>query len=277
MKKIIIHFLKINVAQQTVFIFLLMQFFLFDLHAQDNMKAIISQSNFIFRGTIIRMDASNIDAVADVPTAVVRVDEVVDAVEPYEQMKGKDITVLLSSSRGKKAGDKQIFYTSGWYYGKTLGVKETENNLRNTDNADALKKKVAVERINIRNDSIASELKRAVAVITGVVVETNINVEKTPFIESEHDPELRKAIIEVKQVLKGRISAQRIEVFYAASDDVIWYSAPKLSKGLQAIFLLQMRQAPAIYRIKGFTVLDRRDVQSIENLETIKILLRNNL
>lgn len=243
--------------------------------AQGNDRDVINRSNFIFSGTIIRMNASNIEIVPNGPTAIVRVDEVLDAVSPYEQMKGREITVLLTSAGNKKAGDRKVFFTSGWYYGKTLGVKETPNSLVVRDGSDELKKRIISERVNIRNDALREELKKAVLVVRGVVVEANIDIEEPPGIESEHDPEFRKAVIEIKEVLKGQTTERRVEVFYSSSDDVMWYSSPKLAKGQEAIFLLQTRQAPAIYRITGFTVLDKRDVLSIDNESNVRNLLKN--
>lgn len=243
--------------------------------AQDNRRKAISQSNFIFSGTIIRMNASNIEIVPDTPTAIVRVDEVLDAVSPYDQMKGKEITVLLASAGNKRAGTRQVFFTSGWYYGKTLGVKETPNNLVIAESMSAFRNRIVVERVNIRNDSLREELRKAVLVVWGTVVEANIKVDKRPGIESEHDPEFKKAIIEIREVLKGQTTEKRVEVFYSSSNDVMWYDSPKLAKGQEGIFLLQLRQAPEIYRINGFTVLDKRDVLSIEELTNVRNLLKN--
>lgn len=242
--------------------------------AQDNGRGVIRQSNFIFAGTIIRMNASNIEIVPDVPTAIVRVDEVLDAMSPYDQMKGKEITVLLASAKNKKAGAKQVFYTSGWYYGKTLGVKETPNNLLVSAKLETVKNMIISERVNIRNDSLGEELKKAVLVVRGAVVEANINVEEKPGLESEHDPEFKKAVIEIKEVLKGRITEKRVEVFYASSEDVIWHNSPKLAKDQEGIFLLQLRQAPDIFKINGYTVLDKRDVLSTGDLSNVRNLLK---
>lgn len=250
--------------------------FLFSIcSAQGNERDVINRSNFIFSGTIVKMNASNIEVVPNVPTAVVRVDEVLDAVSPYERMKGKEITVLLASSKNKKAGDRQVFFTSGWFYGKTLGVKETPNNLTVGDRLDDLKKRIVSERVNIVNDSLRDELKRAVLVIRGIVIEANIEIEKRPGLESEHNPEFKKAVIEIKEVLKGQTTERRVDVIYSSSDDVQWYNSPKLTRGQDAIFLLQVRQAPPIFRINGFTVLDKRDVVSPDSESSVKNLLKN--
>jgi hypothetical protein len=242
--------------------------------AQVSRREVIRNSNFIFSGTILKMNAANIDVIPPVPFALVRVDEVLDAVPPYEQMRGKEITVLLAGVKNRRAGAKQVFFTSGWYYGKTLGVKETPNSLVITEKAETFRNTIVQERINIRNDGILAELNKAVLVVQGTVVESNIRVEEKPGRESEHNPEYRKAIIEIKEVLKGRTTEKRVEVVYASSDDVMWYSSPKLARGQEAIFLLQLKQAPAIFNIDGFTVLDKRDVLPLEELSNVRNLLR---
>lgn len=238
----------------------------------DDSRSVIGQSNFIFSGTIVKMNASNIDVTTNDPTAIVLVDEVIDAIPPYDQMKGKEITVLLASDRDRKPGEKEVFYTMGWYYGKTLGVKEIPNNLKEVIVADH-KKIIAEERFNIENDSLSVELKRARIVVLGIIVETGIKDENVPPFGSEHDPEFRKASIEIKEVLKGDISENLIDVYYASSVDVMWSESPKPTKDQEGIFLLHLDQAPAIFKMRDYTMLDIRDIQPNENLANVKSLL----
>jgi len=238
----------------------------------DDSRSVIGQSNFIFSGTIVKMNASNIDVSTNDPTAIVLVDEVIDAIPPYDQMKGKEITVLLASDRDRKPGEKEVFYTMGWYYGKTLGVKEIPNNLKEVIVSDH-KNRIAEERFNIENDSLSAELKRASVVVLGTIVETDIKDEKVPPFGSEHDPEFRKASIEIKEVLKGDISENLIDVYYASSVDVMWSESPKPMKDQEGIFLLHLDQAPAIFKMQGYTMLDIRDIQPPENLANIQSLL----
>ncbi len=240
---------------------------------QENSRATIAKSNFIFYGTIIKMNASNIGVTTPGTTAIVRVEKVIDAVDPYQLMEGKEITVLLASAANRKENMAQVFYTTGWYYGKTLGVKEVPNGqVKNLQ--DGLKEKIARERINIHNDSLKAELKRAVLVIKGVVNESDIREKENNALESEHNPEYRKALIQIQTVLKGQTTAKQVTVYYSGSDDVMWSNSPKLSKGQEGIFLLQLRQGPSIFPARGYTVLDKRDVQSPNNLETVRSLLK---
>ena len=75
------HAKNISRAVSKPFVALVTLLFLFFLcGAQGNDRDVINRSNFIFAGTIVRMNASNIEIVPNGPTAIVRVDEVLDAV-----------------------------------------------------------------------------------------------------------------------------------------------------------------------------------------------------
>ncbi len=241
--------------------------------SQESARSIIAKSNFIFYGSIVKMNASNISVSASGTTAIVKVEKVIDAVSPYELMEGKEITVLLANVQNKKENISQVFYTTGWYYGKTLGVKEVPNTMAKNFQ-DGLKEKIVRERINIHNDSLQVELKRAILVIRGVVIESDIKQKENPARESEHNPEYRRAIIQIQTILKGQNSSKQVNVFYSGSDDVMWSNAPKLSRGQEGIFLLQLRQGPSIFPVNGYTVLDKRDVQPAGNLPTVRDLLK---
>jgi len=243
------------------------------MFSQENSRSVIARSNFIFYGTIIKMNASNIGLSATNATAIVKVDKIIDAVAPYELMEGKEITVLLASTNDKKENLQQVFYTTGWYYGKTLGVKEVRN-AQPKRLQDDLQKTIANERVNIHNDSVNVELQKSSLVVIGTVTDVGKEEKETLSMESEHDPRYIKAVIQIKQVLKGKTDNKQIAVFFSGSDDVAWNQSPKLNKGLEAIFLLQLRQAPPFFPVKGFTVLDKRDVQPVSNLSTIRALLK---
>ena len=156
---------------------------------------------------------------------------------------------------------------------KNLGGKEIPNNL-GEEIQSGHKERIAQERINIRNDNLRDELKKAILVVKGIVVEADIKDEKYPPFESEHDPVFRKASIEIKEVLKGTIDEKRVDFYYASSDDVMWSNSPKPMKDQEGIFLLQIDQAPAIFKMRDYTVLDNRDIQPAENLTNIQSLLK---
>jgi hypothetical protein len=242
-------------------------------YGQNTFKDVVKKSNYIFQGTIVKMNASNIDIKTAGNTAIVRIDEVIEGVSPFDKMAGKDITVLLATEQNVQEGSKRLFYTVGWYYGRTLGVKEIPSTKANQELVN-LKERIAKERINIHNDSIRTELSASSLVVIGTVIDADINTETKSTMESEHNPKYKKATIEIKSVLKGKYTAKTVTVTYASSDDVLWYSSPKPYKGQEAIFILHLKQAPKSFPERSYTILDKRDVQQSKNLDNIRTLLK---
>src|SRR5262249_19716588 len=60
---------------------------------------------------------------------------------------------------------------------------------------------------------------------------------KVGEIASEHDPEWQIATIRVAAMLRDGHPGQSVKVLFAASRDIIWYNAPKLKAGQEAVFL----------------------------------------
>jgi hypothetical protein len=138
------------------------------------------------------------------------------------------------------------------------------------------KKKRSEVRSKMVNDSLKAELKSASLVIKGKVMQTDIEDEKIRPIISEHDPGFKKAIIQVTEVLKGKLKSKQVEVYYASSDDVRWYTSPKLAKDQEAIFILKTEQL-GTNKQAGYTLLDKQSIQPVEYCNSIKGILKGNL
>jgi hypothetical protein len=77
----------------------------------------------VFRGTVQRVAAANLDLVqADASTVVVRVDEVLKAPSSVGDFTGREITVKLLKGGAAIAGEQAVFFTNGWLYGAELIV-----------------------------------------------------------------------------------------------------------------------------------------------------------
>src|SRR5262245_14850976 len=82
------------------------------------------QSRFVFHGTVQRLnDATMPEVPTSDRTAVVRVDDVIQAPGELVDYAGRDVTVLLSGRRKLAPGDQAIFFTNGWLYGDSLAVR----------------------------------------------------------------------------------------------------------------------------------------------------------
>jgi hypothetical protein len=60
---------------------------------------------------------------------------------------------------------------------------------------------------------------------------------------SEHDPKWREAVVEVGDVHKGTHKKKQVVVRFPASNDVLWYHAPKFQPGQQGFFMLHKAEA----------------------------------
>lgn len=235
---------------------------------------VIGHSSFIFLGTVTHMDSSNINADIAGKKGIVKVDEVIDASPADFQLKGESITVIFTSAVSHQNGDKQIFYTNGWSYGRTVGVIEVRNNLDPTFSPQ-LSQNIKLARIEIATDSLRAELRRSAVVAHCIVKSISDSVYHSRLKRSEHNPKLRKAIFEVKEVLKGKTKKDTLSAYFASSYDVLWFDAPKLSTNMEAIFLFSKGQLLPSLNIAGYTLLDPRDVQAKDQLGRLKQLLQH--
>jgi hypothetical protein len=137
------------------------------------------------------------------------------------------------------------------------------------------KKKRPEVKSKMLNDSLKAELKSASLVVKGKVVQTDIEDEKIRPMISEHDPGFKKAIIEVAEVLKGKLKSKQLDVYYASSDDVRWYTSPKLVKDQEAIFILKTEQLGRNKQI-AYTLLGKNSIHPVEYCNSIKGILKGN-
>src|SRR5262249_58656144 len=91
-------------------------------------------------------------------TAVVRVDEVIQAPDVLSKYAGRDITVQLAGRKKVQPGEQAIFYTNGWLFGDSIAVQAVDHHpvdraapalqLHGPDPAKNLKARDLQERID---------------------------------------------------------------------------------------------------------------------------------
>lgn len=210
-------------------------------------------AQFVFRGTIQKVEASNLDLVqADSDTAVVRVDEVLKAASSLGDFTGREITVKLAEPADARPGEQAVFFTKGWLYGETLAVIEVG---RLHGDAALLRGQVAVAARQAADEELGGRLAGAALVVAGRVVETHPAAVVGEVGEgSEHDPQWWEAVVQVDTVFKGKPAGQRVTFFYPTSQDVVWFEAPKPAVGSDGIWLLYREQLPEL-GLPGYTAL----------------------
>src|ERR1051325_10085244 len=165
------------------------------MHSKTRKKA-AAAATFVFKGTIKKLKASNVkQAAVNDRTAIVTVNQVIDAPPNLTAYAGQDITVEFSSRRKIHVGDKLIVHAISWLFGETIAVRSLfeESESASTSKAASPEHQRAAEKhfddadlvvsgrvVEVRLPKTASR-KRA----TGVPITTSV---------SEHDPKWREAV-----------------------------------------------------------------------------------
>lgn len=220
-------------------------------------KKVAPDAVFVFKGTIKQPKASNVkQAPASDRTAIVTVNQVIDAPANLAAYEGQDITVELSNARKVRVGQKKIFYATSWLYAETIAVRslreEADASEAMTHHLDATVQRDQREtRAHFDDaDLVISGRVEAVRLpsvgVTGKKKATARDESSTRV--SEHDPKWREAIIDVEQVHKGSLSKGRVIVRFPSSTDVAWRQAPKFEAGQQGYFVLHKENRSAARR-----------------------------
>jgi hypothetical protein len=211
---------------------------------------------FIFKGTIKKLKSATMK---DVPvndrTAIVKVEQIIEAPTALLDYKGQDITVQISGRRKLKAGQEMIFHTTNCIFGDSIAVEsireepvESEQTAMLNAVSDPVERRAHSER--------REHFDTADVVVSGKVVSVRLPSETVEGAGStaagsdqvpggpvsEHDPNWREAVVEVNEVHKGSPGKKQIVVRFPASTDVMWYAAPKFHPGQQGYFMLQKEE-----------------------------------
>jgi len=230
------------------------------------------EATFVFRGTVTAAQSSTLEQLpASDETYTVQVDEVLFQGGTFGDQTGKQVTAV-DSSRSLKVGSRYTLHTQPFLFGESIAVTVLEAATdRPTGTATAASTRRALEHRAMRQ-----RVAQAGLVVQGSVVSVSRLAPSQRF-ESEHLPDLHRALVKVDEVLKGDLSRNEISFLFAASMDVHYFRAPKFQVGDEGIFLLNAAtpEAPvAGLAAQQWTVMDRRDYQPASSSETIRTLVQ---
>ena len=238
--------------------------------APASAETLAKEATFIFAGTVRRVNASTM---AEVPssasTAVVRVDEVIEAEGAPSDLKGAEITVQLAAPGSFKAGEHATFFTRGWLMGDSLVVVELGHTSEHSG-AEEVRGLVAGAHQKVADEALQSEIGSAEVIVVGTVV--GVKPAGIRHVGSEHDPDWYEAEISADTVEKGSLPGHTVMLLFPHSNDLMWQGAPRFTKGEQGIWLLHRNQQswPGIQ--DRYTALNPLDFQGPENLAHIRAL-----
>src|SRR2546423_5536778 len=79
---------------------------------------------FVFRGTVKKIRSATMKEVpVSDRTAVVRVEQVLEAPRSFSHYLGQNITVELAGRKKVAAGDELIFHANSWIFGDSVAVR----------------------------------------------------------------------------------------------------------------------------------------------------------
>jgi hypothetical protein len=211
------------------------------------------KAQFVFQGTVKKLKAANLSAIADTErTAVVKVDRVMRSARSLAAFAGREITVQLAKGERVKSGQQGVFYTNGWIFGENLAVRSIGHE------AAAAKPAVAARAMLPEHDpvraaahqKIRERAKEAQVVLSGKIIAVGLPGPTATATGgatggtaiSEHDPFWREAVVEVHEVHKGALGKNQVVLRFPSSSDVRWYHAPKFRAGQQGVFSLRPDQ-----------------------------------
>ena len=222
---------------------------------------------FVFKGTVKKLKSATMkDVPVDDRTAVVTVDQIIEAPADLADYNGQDITVQLGGRQKIKTGQELIFHTVSWMYGDSVAVRSLSQEPLKDSHAAMLTSGVdPAERRAQREQQ--EHFQTADLVVSGKVVAVRLPDEAAQTVKgagvvaseqppsrpiSEHDPKWREAVVQIDDVHKGVHKQKQVVVRFPASTDVMWYGAPKFHPGQQGFFLLHKTEAgkPKTMRVK---------------------------
>lgn len=256
------------------------------------------KAQFVFRGTVRKLNAATMPELpTDDRTAIVMVDEILQAPSAFSVYAGKEITVQLGGRKKLLPGQNAVFFANSWLFGDSVAVRSIDQ-LPPSKQASATRgmtlamaphglgasRSPAAETLATRQ--LERQVAKADLVVTGRVTAVRVADEMPRAFSrgrgfkaasnapaqsariSEHDPLWCEATVDVAGDEKGGSAARQIVVRFPSSRDVRWYKVPKFTPGQEGVFLLHKGEPAAATGRRGLTAAARaagQEVYTVEN------------
>ena len=243
---------------------------------QIDYQELSQEAGMVFKGTIRQQGAATMPQVpVNDKTFVVTVDEILKAPDALQPFVSKDITVQLGEGQQAAVGQQYVFFCQGWMFGASIALVAI-----GVAQATDLATKHATAAVALAPDRAMTErMANAEMVISGRVVDVREVTRTGPI--SEHDPKWRDAIVHVDTVAKGPqpgSGQDTVVIRFAASEDIMWYRAPKFHVDQHGVWILGDGRAPLGLAAVGgepntFKLIDPNHFHPANELPHIKSLI----
>jgi len=255
-------------------------------------------SAFVFKGAVKKIRSATMKQVPiSDRTAIVRVEQVLEAPKSFAHYEGQDITVELAGRKAVKAGDEFVFHANSWIFGDSVAVRSITQE-RVTKRHETVLKRGGDPVEHRKTRQLQEQLDKADLVVSGMVTAVTVPPEPAehlraasappPMPVSEHDAKWRQAVIQVDESHQGSHDSKQVAVLFPASNDVRWYRAPKFHAGQKGVFILHKNRfkidehhelrglaaGGAATEMEAYTALNPSDVQPLKEQPIIKAMIQ---
>lgn len=243
-----------------------------------NLDKLVQDSTYIFSGAVEKLGVAHMDSVpVNENTAVVKVDHIYTPADILGDLTGKQVTVQLQQGKAMDSGDKAVFFTNGWIYGK--GIAFMEVGRMKQDQPDKFKPRVTESLQRKADQQLKDRINRANIVVVAKVVKTNeLQLDKRLPI-SEHNPHWWEAVLQISSIKTGEFQGQELRILFPSSNDEVWMKSPKPKLQEEGIWILQKDQQEkggSKFQVPGYTALDALDFQPMDQLDRVQRLIGKN-
>jgi hypothetical protein len=263
----------------------------------QDIKDLVRRSSLVVEATLVQPAQSATAGVPAAPdVAVARVERVLEKPAAVALAPGQLITIKLKGPDPIPAGARFILYAKGRVYADTIAVEEVGHvpvqpaaaAAGDTAGPDSTARQVAQARTDLNNEQLKNRIEAAAAVIVGRVKEVRLPAPGQATMAqggrlpvSEHDPDMREAVVEVQDGIKGAGTGQSVVVRFPASRDMQWNHVPKLQTGQVGTFVLHPENltgmptaAVAGAEVPAYTFRQRSDVLPVTESEKLRALVK---
>lgn len=237
----------------------------------EKLPNLVQDANYVFRATIERVGASNVEAVpASERTVVAKVEAVFEGAANHGDFTGRSVTVILPAGQAAQPGGSLDVFGRVLAYGESLAVDAIDV-FEPTGDVSSLDDQVRAAIATNRDKALQTRLKSAELVLLGAVTTGPARLPGgSALAVSEHDPLWRVVEVRSEQVLRG--TAEKVSVVIATSDDIRWFRSPKLKQGTRGIFILRMQERKD-FPVRGYLLIDPEDFRPVAELDRVRRLL----
>ncbi|MFZ1009678.1 MAG: hypothetical protein WAN65_22760 [Candidatus Sulfotelmatobacter sp.] len=240
--------------------------------ASTDLTELVLRSTFIFAGTVESIGKSSVNVLNGRPgLAIARFDRPLRVNPVLGNLKGRPITVLIAKGGKVSPGEQLIIFANSWVHGEQIAVVESAQLALNPETERAVSDIVA----SLPERHLQERIASAVLIVDGVV-KSVARAPEAPETASEHTPYWMRALIEIREVLKGqpeqtKATREEVQLYFPGSMDRRFQDVPKPKAGQSAIFLLHTPSGK--FPPPGLVAPDPADVQPPEQLDAIRALI----